>query len=142
MPEASVVIGAQAPVLVPPLLSFPFAPAARLPDGSALLIYSSNQRCLSLFCTTSTLVPHLSNPTFLPIFFLSLSLSCSFFSYFPSVPSYTTLVYCGKKTDREHKRKRKGEVEGMAVGGETGPFDFSLEVSPYFNIGFNRAPMP
>lgn len=136
-------IGARAPVPVPPLLSFPFALAARLPDGSALLIYSSNQRCLSLFCTTSTLVPHLSNPTFLPVFFLSLFLSCSFFSYFLSVPSYTTLVYGGKKkSEREHTRKRKREVEGNGCGRGNRAFDFSLEVSPYFNIGFNRAPMP
>ena len=44
----------RAPVLVPPLLYSLLALAARLPDGSALLIYSSNQCCLSLFCTTST----------------------------------------------------------------------------------------
>lgn len=48
----------------------------------------------------------------------------SFFSYFPSVASYTTLGYRGGKSDREHKRKRKGEMEGMGVGGETGPLIF------------------
>ncbi|PWA21585.1 hypothetical protein CCH79_00003079 [Gambusia affinis] len=42
-----------------PLLSSFLALATHLPDGSTLLIYSSNQRCLSLFCTTSTQVPQL-----------------------------------------------------------------------------------
>lgn len=135
-------IGARAPVPVPPLLSFPSAPAARLPDGSALLIYSSNQCCLSLFCTTSTLVPHLSNPTFLPIFFTA----------FPTTLFLFILSFCrllhnsglkGKKKNPDRTQEKQERRDGRnGCGRGNRAFDFSLEVPPYFNIGFNRALMP
>lgn len=155
-------IGARAPAPVPPLLSSPLlpsptlsslpAPAARLPNGSALLIYSSNHCCLPLLCTTSTSVPHLYNPSSLPVLSLPL-LSCALFftshtfsfplSLFLSVPSCTTL---GEGRKSERTAEKEGRKDGRMGGGWGGrgnkAFDFSLEAPPYFNIGFNRALMP
>lgn len=131
--------GSPSSLLSYPLLSSLPAPAARLPNGSALLIYSSNHCCLPLLCTTSTSVPHLYNPTSLPVFSLPRSLTRPLFlltlflslclSFFLSVPSCTTLGEGRKKkpSARGRRRRREGKMEGWeegGVGGKQGPLIF------------------
>lgn len=174
-------IGAPAPVPVPPLLLSSFTPCPGCPSPQRLcsidLLLQPAAVCL-LLCTGSTgstSLPHLCNPAYLARFLSS----CSFFSsrdsfffspphphplplpfarlFLSLSPSCTTLgdrekCVCGgvwkkkKKPERSENAgrgvKERWKDGGRRVGGETRPFDFSLEAPPYFNIRFNRALMP
>lgn len=129
-----------------PLCQFPLSYSLSLPRlpafPTALLYWFTSPTTAVCLCFAPPAPWSLIFIT-LPSFPFSLlySLALPLFSYFLSVPSYTTLGCRGENLrGRTHEKEKRNGRNGCGRGNRA--FDFSLEAPPYFNIGFNRALMP